>query len=49
VDTNHSSFFDNVSIYFDQSASFTEYPKGLLDDLNASNGLIHLALRSIQR
>jgi hypothetical protein len=24
-----SRFFDNVSIYFDQAASFTEYPKGI--------------------
>jgi len=39
VDTNHSNFFDNVSIYFDQAASFTEYPKGLLDQIKVCNSV----------
>jgi glutamate dehydrogenase (NAD(P)+) len=39
VDKNHSSFFDNVSIYFDQAASFTEYPKGLLDQIKVCNSV----------
>jgi glutamate dehydrogenase (NAD(P)+) len=39
VDTNHSSFFDNVSIYFDQAASFTEYPKGVLDQIKVCNSV----------
>ncbi|HEX7333747.1 MAG TPA: Glu/Leu/Phe/Val dehydrogenase [Pyrinomonadaceae bacterium] len=34
-----SSFFDNVSIYFDQAASFTEYPKGLLDQIKVCNSV----------
>src|ERR1043166_6588282 len=34
-----SSFFDNVSIYFDQAASFTEYPKGLLDQIKICNSV----------
>ena len=39
MNTNHSSFFDNVSIYFDQAASFTEYPKGLLDQIKVCNSV----------
>jgi glutamate dehydrogenase (NAD(P)+) len=39
VDTNRSSFFDNVSIYFDQAASFTDYPKGLLDQIKVCNSV----------
>ena len=39
METNHSSFFDNVSIYFDQAASFTEYPKGLLDQIKVCNSV----------
>jgi hypothetical protein len=34
-----SSFLDNVSIYFDQAASFTEYPKGLLDQIKVCNSV----------
>ena len=39
MDTNHSSFFDNVSTYFDQEASFTEYPTGLLDQIKVCNSV----------
>jgi glutamate dehydrogenase (NAD(P)+) len=39
VDTNHSSFFDNASIYFDQAASFTEHPNGLLDQIKVCNSV----------
>jgi hypothetical protein len=28
-----SGFFDNVSVYFDEAASFTQHPKGLLDQI----------------
>ena len=34
-----SGFFDNVSIYFDHAASFTEYPKGLLDQIKVCNSV----------
>src|ERR1051325_6140229 len=36
---SQSSFFDNVSIYFDQAASFTEYPEGLLDQIKVCNSV----------
>lgn len=36
---SQSSFFDNVSIYFDQAASFTKYPKGLLDQIKVCNSV----------
>jgi glutamate dehydrogenase (NAD(P)+) len=36
---SQSSFFDNVSIYFDQAASFTEYPKGLLHQIKVCNSI----------
>jgi glutamate dehydrogenase (NAD(P)+) len=36
---SQSSFFDNVSIYFDQAASFTPYPKGLLDQIKVCNSV----------
>lgn len=36
---SQSSFFDNVSIYFDQAASFTQYPKGLLDQIKVCNSV----------
>jgi len=36
---SQSSFFDNVSIYFAQAASFTEYPKGLLDQIKVCNSV----------
>ena len=40
MDTQRQSgFFDNVSIYFDQAASFTEYPKGLLDQIKVCNSV----------
>ncbi|HEX3252169.1 MAG TPA: Glu/Leu/Phe/Val dehydrogenase [Pyrinomonadaceae bacterium] len=36
---SQSSFFDNVSIYFDQAASFTQYAKGLLDQIKVCNSV----------
>lgn len=36
---SQSSFFDSVSIYFDQAASFTQYPKGLLDQIKVCNSV----------
>jgi glutamate dehydrogenase (NAD(P)+) len=36
---SQTSFFDNVSVYFDQAASFTEYPKGLLDQIKVCNSV----------
>lgn len=36
---SQSSFFDNVSIHFDQAASFTQYPKGLLDQIKVCNSV----------
>lgn len=36
---SQSSFFDNVSIYFDQASSFTQYPKGLLDQIKVCNSV----------
>ena len=41
-----SSFFDNVSIYFDQAASFTQYPKGLLDQIKVCNSVYSFGLIS---
>ena len=35
----HQGFFDNVSFYFDLAASFTEHPKGLLEQIRACNGV----------
>ena len=35
----HPSFFDNVSLYFDQAASFTQHPKGLLDQIKVCNSV----------
>jgi glutamate dehydrogenase (NAD(P)+) len=32
-------FFDNVSFYFDLAASFTDHPKGLLEQIKACNGV----------
>jgi glutamate dehydrogenase (NAD(P)+) len=37
--TNHQSFFDNVSRYFDQAASFTKYPPGLLEHIKNCNSV----------
>jgi glutamate dehydrogenase (NAD(P)+) len=34
-----SGFFDNVSVYFDQAAAFTEYPEGLLDQIKVCNSV----------
>jgi glutamate dehydrogenase (NAD(P)+) len=33
------SFFDNVSLYFDHAASFTQHPKGLLDQIKVCNSV----------
>ena len=33
------SFFENVSVYFDQAAAFTQHPKGLLDQIKACNSV----------
>lgn len=33
------SFFDNVSRYFDHAASFTQHPKGLLDQIKVCNSV----------
>ncbi len=35
----HPSFFDNVSLYFDQAASFTQHPQGLLDQIKVCNSV----------
>ena len=32
-------FFDNVSLYFDHAASFTQHPKGLLDQIKVCNSV----------
>lgn len=34
-----SGFFDNVSVYFDDAAAFTEHPKGLLDQIKICNSV----------
>jgi glutamate dehydrogenase (NAD(P)+) len=34
-----SGFFDNVSVYFDEAASFTQHPKGLLDQIKICNSV----------
>jgi len=34
-----SGFFDNVSVYFDQAASFTQHRKGLLDQIKVCNSV----------
>ena len=34
-----TGFFDNVSVYFDEAASFTEHPKGLLDQIKICNSV----------
>jgi glutamate dehydrogenase (NAD(P)+) len=36
---SQSGFFDNVSVYFDQAASFTQHPKGLLDQIRVCNSV----------
>src|SRR3712207_9399459 len=35
----HPSFFDNVSLYFDRAAAFTQHPKGLLDQIKVGNSV----------
>ena len=32
-------FFDNVSVYFDQASSFTQHPKGQLDQIKVCNSV----------
>ena len=39
---SHLSFFDNVSRYFDQAASFTDHPAGLLDQIKVCNSVYSL-------
>src|SRR5688572_24746989 len=34
-----AGFFDNVSVYFDEAASFTPHPKGLLDQIKICNSV----------
>jgi glutamate dehydrogenase (NAD(P)+) len=34
-----SGFFDNVSVYFDEAASFTPHPKGLLEQIRICNSV----------
>jgi glutamate dehydrogenase (NAD(P)+) len=34
-----AGFFDNVSVYFDEAASFTQHPKGLLDQIKICNSV----------
>jgi hypothetical protein len=34
-----ADFFDNVSVYFDEAASFTQHPKGLLDQIKICNSV----------
>ncbi|HSE23848.1 MAG TPA: Glu/Leu/Phe/Val dehydrogenase [Pyrinomonadaceae bacterium] len=34
-----SGFFDNVSVYFDDAAAFTQHPKGLLDEIKICNSV----------
>lgn len=34
-----ASFFDNVSLYFDHAASFTQHPQGLLDQIKVCNSV----------
>ena len=36
---SQTGFFDNVSAYFDQAASFTQHPKGLLDQIKVCNSV----------
>lgn len=35
----HTSFFDNVSLYFDRAVAFTQHPKGLLDQIKVCNSV----------
>src|SRR5688500_665384 len=38
-DQAQTGFFDNVSVYFDEAASFTSHPKGLLDQIKICNSV----------
>ena len=38
---SNQSFFSNVVKYFDQAASFTRYPQGLLDQIKYCNSVYH--------
>lgn len=40
--TNEVSFFANVEAYFDKAASFTRYPKGLLDQIKVCNSIYRM-------
>jgi glutamate dehydrogenase (NAD(P)+) len=48
TDQSHPGFFDNVSVYFDQAAAFTESPKGLLDQIKVCNSVysFHFPVRT---
>jgi len=35
-----AGFFDNVAVYFDEAASFTQHPKGLLDQIKSVTAFI---------
>jgi glutamate dehydrogenase (NAD(P)+) len=37
--THNQNFFSNVGHYFDQAAAFTNYPKGLLDEIKLCNSV----------
>ena len=42
-DAKHEySFFGNVERYFDKAAAFTDYPKGLLDQIKACNSVYQM-------
>jgi hypothetical protein len=42
-----AGFFDNVSVYFDEAASFTQHPKGLLDQFKTCNSLFCASSKKI--
>ena len=37
--TTTHSFEDDVNLYFDRAAAFTDHPKGLLDQIRACNSI----------
>src|SRR5688572_27824050 len=39
TDQSQTGFFDNVSAYFDEAASFIQHPKGLLDQIKVCNSV----------
>ena len=39
--TAHTSFFENVLRYVDHAASFSQQPKGLLDQIKHCNSVYH--------